>query len=289
MRSAWPSGDLTEPRRLDSARAETDPLEPPAGRWQRGLGFALVGSLGVHLLPALLLLQWSSAPPEIAAPIPVQVVFEPAPPAPAPEKPPPRGPLASDDVGETAEKPAEPGAVAEETAARPQDAVVAALRPPRVARPPELVSALPKPEPKPEAIPLPDELQPRPLVPPPEKRAVGTLPVSTERRSSPARLPGPSATRDEYLAYCLSLIRMHFGPLSPSFLAGRRGTAILSIQVLGNGTITHVAVARHSAYPEIDAKLEAAVAAVGRFPPVPQWFQGPRIAFTLHVGYPEGL
>jgi hypothetical protein len=59
--------------------------------------------------------------------------------------------------------------------------------------------------------------------------------------------------------------------------------------VLGDGTIALIAVAQRSPHPDIDARIEEAVAAVGRFPPVPQWFQGARISLTLHVSYPEGL
>jgi len=91
------------------------------------------------------------------------------------------------------------------------------------------------------------------------------------------------------LAYCMTLIRRHFDLLPPSFLAGRSGTTLVQIIVLDDGTIARIAVARRSLYPDIDARIEQAVAAVQRFPPVPQWFQGPRISLILHVEYPDGL
>ena len=59
--------------------------------------------------------------------------------------------------------------------------------------------------------------------------------------------------------------------------------------MLGDGTIVRIAVAQRSPHPDIDDRIEKAVAAVGRFPPVPQWFQGTRISLTLHVSYPDGL
>jgi hypothetical protein len=67
-----------------------------------------VGSLVLHLLPLLLLIDWPISPPAETAPIPVQLVFEPPPkatpappvPQPKPAPPPPRGRLASEDLGE---------------------------------------------------------------------------------------------------------------------------------------------------------------------------------------------
>jgi TonB family protein len=292
-------GELAEPERLDPGRATAEPAAMPLGRPQPRLTLGLAGSLGVHLLPLLLLLHWSGAPPEIAAPIPVQLVFEtppappptPAPAPPAPEKKPPPGRLASEDMGEAVAKPNQPAAAAEEAADRPEETVVAAVQPPsNPTRPPKLVSALPKPTTPAEPAALPPEPKPTPAgVMPRLKHAAVARLAPNPHLPRRARVPGPAATRDEYLAYCLSLIRRHFDLLPPSFLAGRRGATVLRIKVLGDGTIARVAVARRSPYPDIDAKIEEAVAAVRRFPPVPQWFQGPSVSLTLQVGYPEGL
>src|SRR5207253_630201 len=75
------------------------------GRWGRLRGPA--GSLLLHLLPLLLLIDWPMSPPAEVAPIPVQLVIEPPKAAPAPPQPqpkpsppPPRGRLASEDLGE---------------------------------------------------------------------------------------------------------------------------------------------------------------------------------------------
>src|SRR5207237_1436935 len=78
----------------------------PASR-QRSSPIGLIGSLSLHLLPLLVLLDWSIAPAELVQPIPVQLVIEAAPPpAPSVEEPkrPPPGRLASREMGETAPK-----------------------------------------------------------------------------------------------------------------------------------------------------------------------------------------
>ncbi|MGC2203300.1 MAG: hypothetical protein WA633_24560, partial [Stellaceae bacterium] len=66
-----------------------------------------LGSLVLHLLPLLLLIDWPMSPPAEVETIPVQLVLEPppkaapAPPQPQPKPtPPPRGRLASEDLGE---------------------------------------------------------------------------------------------------------------------------------------------------------------------------------------------
>ena len=78
--------EIDKTARLDPNRAtperETGPL-----RRRLGLPLSVLGSLGVHLLPLLLLLDWTMNPVEIAAPIPVQLVIEEPPPPPPPPKP----------------------------------------------------------------------------------------------------------------------------------------------------------------------------------------------------------
>ena len=290
LSGAFVEPEPPDPQRLDPERAKTEPVAmPPWHRAQR-LTVGLAGSLGIHLLPLLLLVHLNGAPPDTAAPIPVQLVFETPPAVAAPEKRPPPGRLASEDMGETAAKPDHSGASAEPAADRPDETAIAAVAPPPdPIRPPKLVSALPKPDPPAEPAALPEEPTPTPHVTPRLKHAAVARLAPKPRPAGRAQIPGPAATRDEYLAYCLSLVRRHFGRLPPSFLAGRRGTTVLRIEVLGDGTIARIAVARRSPYPDIDARIEAAVAAVSRFPPVPQWFQGSSVSLTLHVGYPEGL
>jgi outer membrane biosynthesis protein TonB len=273
---APPPSEAETTGRLDPARAlgAGDGAPQPTRQW---MPFGMAGSLALHLLPVLVLLNWTSAPAKIALPIPVQLVLEtpppPPPPPPAPEKKPPPGPLASVDMGE-------PGSQS--------DAPAAAAAPPPPA-PPELpgetqIAAIPPPPaviaPEPKALPR--------VEPPPRKPAAMHLPPNPNPSPRITRVPGPAATRDEYLAYCESLIRRHYDMLPASFLGGRRGATSLSLLVLDDGTIARIMVARSSGYPDIDARIEQMVAAVHRFPPLPQWDQASSTKLTyIHV-FPNG-
>ena len=275
-----PDPRRADPRELDTGRAMAEPDQRlPASR-RRALPLGLIGSLGLHLSPLLVLLHWSSAPAEIAAPIPLQLVLEEPPPSPPPApaaKPPPPGRRASEDVGETKVEPDQPGET--QTSALPA--------PP--SPPPEPVPVLPQPVPAPEHAAVPQEPKPTTHAEPPVKQTVAARLAPNPHPAARGQVLGPSATRDEYLAYCMNLIRRHFGLLPPSFIAGRHGATILTIVVLDDGTIARIAVAQGSSYPDIDARIEEAVAAVHRFPPLPQWIQGPSVSLTLQLGYPGGL
>src|SRR5437763_11228853 len=63
--------EFAEPERLDPARASAAAEPPPptaARRWLWPAGLA--GSIGVHMLPLLLLLAWRGTPSELPQPIP---------------------------------------------------------------------------------------------------------------------------------------------------------------------------------------------------------------------------
>lgn len=276
-----------EPARLDPNRAIAQPEAPREGR-QRGLALGVVGSLAVHLSPLLLLLSWTGTPAEIAEPIPVQLVIEEPPPPPPPPpkaeefKHPPPGRLASEDMGQTASPP--PEAAAASAAPEPAPTQVAAAVPPPPPSPPP-------PQPAPTriaaAIPPPKPIRrPKPVAPAFEWHRLDTVPQVAPRETG---VPGVPATRDEYLAYCMSLVRRHLAALSPGFLAGRRGVTLFRLVVLDDGTIARITLAHPSPYPEIDARLEEAVNAVHRFPPLPQWLQGPSTNLIFQVIYPDGL
>jgi len=276
-----------EPARLDPNRATAGPETPPPGR-QRGLALGMVGSLAVHLSPLLLLLSWTGTPAEIAQPIPVQLVIEEPPPPPPPPpkaeefKRPPPGRLASEDMGQTASPPPE-AAAAPPPASEPEPTQLAAVVPPPPTPPP--------PQPTPTqlavAIPPPKPIRPpKPVAPAFEWHRLDTLPQAAPRQT---RIPGAPASRDEYLAYCMSLVRRHLAALSPAFLAGRRGVTLFRLVVLDDGTIASITLAHPSSYHDIDAKIEEAVNAVHRFPPLPQWLQGPSTDLILQVIYPDGL
>jgi TonB family protein len=258
-----------EPQPLDPARARPEEAEPSEPKRRSTLPLALLGSLAVHLLPLVVLLDWSLAPAETVQPIPVQLVVieEPAPPPlpPLPAFEPPKQPgrLASDDMGDptTKETPApEQHAASDQPAAPPEQLAMAAEPPP-----------------------------PPPPPPKPAVKQATVRPPPAPRPPAYGQVPGPSATRDAYLAYCMALVRRHFDLLSPTFLAGRRGETELKLTVLDDGTIARISVARRSPFPDIDARIEQVVSAVGRFPPLPQWFQGAQISLILHVSYPDGL
>ena len=252
------------------------PLEKPERTGNdKELPFGIAGSIALHLLPLLLLISWASTPPEAPEMIPVQLVME-TPPAPTPQPPapPPRGRLASDDMGPTADKAAKPA-------------------PPTPERAPELKTALAAPESPPEPLPRPDELA---LEPPPPPKPKPDPKPAIHRPDTALRLMGPSgwqvlrneaATRDEYLALLKALTQRHMNLLPPSLIAGRRGDTYLSVLVLGDGTIARIAILRSSGYPDIDERVGQMVAAVGRFPPLPARFGDSSLELTMHLRFPD--
>jgi len=256
-----------------------------------------IGSLLLHLLPLLLLIDWPAPRPAETETIPVQLVFEPPPPPkpalpqPKPTPPPPRGRLASEDLGDPTAKDVD----------RPKGDAAAAEKPsqddnpPTEAKPPEkpqqtamvVPPPLPpaKPDtPKPEPFPKPQP-KPNPTAHQPPRRVEEPANLAPHR----ARYPGPAATRDEYLAYMHSLIRQHYNLLTSTILGSRRGRTIIEFVVLDDGKIALMRVRQSSGYPDIDQRIEQMVAAVGRFPPLPQWFQGLAMPFEFGFPFPDAL
>jgi TonB family protein len=286
--------ELDEARRMEVARTPAQPSAPSQFSG-RTLPFGMLGALAVHLSPLLLLLSWTTAPAEIDQPIPIELVLEqppPPPPEPKPEQkaekpapPPPLGRLASVDMGEPVKEPQPPASSPEQQPSEAAETQVAAARPPP---PPDLVSALPKPVSPPEPLstepPLPEPAPPRKPAP---KPVVATPHPPKPQPARPMVVPGPAASRDEYLAYITSLINRQSHLLAPSVLGGRRGVAVISIMVLGDGTIARLRVKHSSGYPDIDARIEQMVAAVRRFPPLPQWIQAPSVMLDYHRVFPD--
>jgi periplasmic protein TonB len=292
-----------EVERCPIAVAEPEPLEPSPPppeltaflpRRLRLVTPSLLVSIALHATPVAGLLAWSSGGPEIPQPVPVQLVVvqpPPLPPPPKEEKAPPRGPLASEDTGKMAAppdtviaKPTPPPPPPAEPVAAPKEMKLAEIPPP----PPK-----PKPKPKPQVQPavLRETPRPAPPLPPeprPPARAPQPEPVLTNAPKN-ARYPGPAATRDDYLAYLVTLTRQHIDLLPRAFLADRRGETVLTILVLGDGTIARISVRESSGYPDIDQRIEQMVQAVGRFPPLPQWYQQPAMDLTLRLRFPEAI
>ena len=254
-----------EPEDPDFERAQLRMEEPPPTAGPRAPRLGMLGSLGVHLLPLLLLLGWTAAPGGAPPAIPIRLVIEePRPEPPAPEPPPPPAPsrLASDDIGDTA-KSAPPPAPKHPAPQPPAQPRLAALAPPPKPSPPAKPAA---------AAPPPARAQPVPK----EPLRGGTI-------------PGPDATRDEYLAYLVALTRQHVDLLPMSVIGDRRGETTLAVLVLGDGTIARIAIAQGSGYNDIDARIQQIVAAVRRFPPLPARFRGPDLELKLRFRFPDAV
>jgi TonB family protein len=286
-----------EPVRLDAERAvEPAPeLAPPGPAAVRPRG--PVASFAVHAALLLAFFDWPALMPvDPPQPIPVALVVE-KPPEKAQDlaPPAPSGHLASDDFGDV--KAHENGSGAPAPAEAPKTAATPPPPPPLPQeKPPEvtpkpakerLAVAIPPPRPKPTPppapVPAPDpQAEAAPVAPPHD-------PEPPHRAPHAARYPGPAATRDEYLAYLLKLTKQHFDLLPMTALAGRSGETIVTILVLADGTLANIAVSQTSGYADLDRRVEQMVAAVGKFPPLPQWYQGPRVELNLRLRFPEAL
>jgi protein TonB len=305
-------GDLAaEP--LESAERLRRPLpgsspppegEQPIASEERTWRWSPIASLVLHLLPLLLLLEWPIHPLPEVKPIPVQLVFQPPPPPPLPKpvtkpKPksetrPPPGRIASENMGDTQAR-GRDQAKTHETAAKKEPATTMESQ----LEAPEQTAFLPPPPPLPEPpkLDLPKPPEPKPIAtpkPPPKPSLAARRPVRRESewaRLEPraARIPGPAASRDEYLAYLAYLARQHIGLLTPALIAGRRGETIVNVLVLDDGTVAMLSVGISSGYPDIDERVEQMIRAVGRFPPLPQWFQGPSMRLQFRLQFPEAL
>jgi protein TonB len=164
---------------------------------------------------------------------------------------------------------------------------------------PQQTAFLPPPPPLPDPpqleLPKPPEPKPVTVPKPPQKPSLAARqpvrPVSQRAFLSPrpSKYPGPAATRDEYLAYLAYLARQHIGLLSRSLVGGRRGETIINVLVLDDGTVAMLSVGLSSGYPDIDERIEQMIRAVGRFPPLPQWYQEPSMRLEFRLQFPEAL
>jgi TonB family protein len=288
--------DMSEPdepeelSRLDPARAaEIEPADaanPGAAVRPRGP----VASFAVHAVVLLAFFDWPGLTPvDPPQPIPVALVIEQPPPetghAPTPPPPPP-GHLASENFGDVTAKDTDSGAPAPAETPKAE-----AVPPPQPQAKPEATEPKPAKDRLAMMIPPP---KPTPPAPPDPKPAAAPAapphPVETPHRAPhAARFPGPAATRDEYLAYLLSLTRQHMDLLPLSVVGDRQGEAVVGILVLDDGTVARINVTQSSGYADIDRRVEQMVAAIGRFPPLPQWYQGPRVELNLRLRFPEAL
>lgn len=284
--------EFDEPARLDPGRAgliwELVPVGGRELRWRSPLV-----SLLFHLLPIVGIILFPLLAIEPPVPIPVQLVFEPPPPPPPPQPPQPapkppqleqplHGPLSSVDQGPVI-KPTDLG--------RTPDPVPQPAAGPQQETPSEMqtaTTAAPPPPPMPQAKPAPPKEHAFQL---PKPSGAANAPHTETPREAPrsARYIGMAATKDEYLAYLVSLTRQHIDLLPLAMVGARRGETVISVTVYDNGRIGSVSVARGSGYSDIDERIAQMVRAVGKFPPLPQWYQGNGVQLELTLKFPEAL
>jgi outer membrane biosynthesis protein TonB len=269
---------------LDPGRGIYEPEEveefPEPPQRPRPWGFA--GSFGVHVLPlAVLLCLASSVPATTGGAIAVQFVLqEAAAEAPAieaavpqqpPEEPTPPPPPIPEPPAPAPVIPVKPVALPQ-----PKAQQAAMTPPPAVPKP-----AAPVPRPAPQSVAA-AALSSRAA---PIQTAVQTSRTQplVQRVSAPVGLhaTGP------YLAYLVSLTRQHLDLLPASLVGGRQGRTIIAVRVLDDGTIAKTRIAASSSYPDIDARIEQMVVAVGHFPPLPESLRGQGIELDLNLNFPE--
>lgn len=277
--------EFGEPVRLDPDRIGLIWELPPAASRPIRLRSSLI-SLVLHFLPLLAIIGWASPTAEVAMPIPVQLVFEePPPPPPQPTAPEPKlqqaphGPLASVDMGDV--KPKDLGLT---TSMTPPAAGATQLNPADTQ-----TAAAPPPPPLPAAKPAPPNQKSAFQLPKPAGAPVPHREATPHEASRAAQFAGPTASRDEYLAYLVTLTRQHIDLLPRSLIGARRGETVLSVVIHDDGLIGPLSVVRSSGYPDIDSRVEQMVAAVHRAPPLPQWYQGNAIELQFTLKFPEAL
>ncbi len=283
--------EFDEPDRLDPERSGLVWELVPASMRSIELRSPLT-SLALHLLPVLMLILLPLLVIEPPPPIPVQLVFEeqpPPPPAPETQQQQPQqqpkwetGRLSSVetgvvkpnlDLGRSADALQPPSAAEQQQS--PTETQTAAVVPP-----PPL--PLPKPAP-PKEKPAPFQM------PKPSGANVPRREETPHETARSARVPGTAASRDDYLAYLVTLTRQHINLLPMSVVGDKRGETVISVVVYDNGQIGPLGILRGSGYPDIDQRIEAMVAAVGKFPPLPQWYQGNAVQLELTLRFPDAL
>jgi TonB family protein len=250
---AWPADapQLFEFEDSPALDRERGWIAPP----RRQAAVSLLGSLGLHLLAFLALLDWNVAAADSGAPIPVQLVVE-RPAAPPPARQHEDLPVVEPSASEAKVAPAPPPSP-------PQPTRLAAT-------PPKPNRAPPQPQPKRE----------------PARVAAAVQPPQPERA---VQRPGPGFSRSDYFARLVALTRPHLDLLPLAFLAGRRGKTTLAILVMPDGAVANISIKESSGYSDIDARVAQIVAAVGRFPPLPPAYQGRNLELDFDLRFPDAM
>ncbi len=284
--------EFGEPARLDPERAGLIWEVRTAAQWAIQLRSPLV-SLAFHLLPLLIVLLLPLIMTEPPAPIPVQLVFEPPPPPPPPPPPQPQpqppqpepkmetGRLASVDMG-VVKPDMDLGRAADPV---PQPAAGAPQQTPTETQTAATTTPPPPPLPMPKPVP-PKEHHSAIQLPKPSGANVPHHEEVPREAQHSAHYPGTAATRDEYFAYLVTLTQRHIDVLPQALAHQRHGETALSIQVQSNGSVLGITVVQSCGDAELDQRVVAMVRAVGRFPPLPQWFQGEAMDMVFRVNFP---
>jgi len=281
--------EFDETPRLDPERSSLAWELPPAiKQWAMRRG-APLASLGFHLLPAITIILLPLLVIEPAPPIPVQLVFEQPPPPPDPPEPKPETPPTPQKMEVGRLSSVDMGAIKkQDNLGRAADAVKPPADGPQQAEPSENQAKTPPP-PVPSPKPAPPKEHQSALRSPTPSGARARHEETPHEAAHTARYAGQAATKDEYLVHLVALTRQHIDLLPMSFLGDRHGETVISVVVYENGQIGPLGVVHSSGYPDIDRRIEQMVAAVGRFPPLPQWYQGNAVQLQLTLKFPEAL
>jgi TonB family protein len=281
-----------EPTRLDPKRVGLT-WEVPGPRHGGLRPLSSLGSLLLHLLPFLILIAWPTTAND-DPPIPIQLVIveppPPPPPPPAPEVPqPPKPPEAKPPVAQGRLASQSMGEVTPKTNGDAPTVAPPALGEKQAIPTEALVAAVVTPPPLPPPKPSPPREKPAVQLPKPSGTVAPKTPEPPHDTAHAAKFAGPAATRDEYLAYLVTLTKQHLDLLPRSVIGTRRGETAVLVAVQLDGLISRISIARSSGYPDIDQRIVQMVSAVHKFPPVPQAFQGNTIELELRLRFPDAL
>lgn len=282
-----------EPGRLDPKRIGLT-WEVPR-RVRSGLRpLSSLGSLLLHLLPFLILIVWPTTADDGPPPIPIQLVIVEPPPPPPPPKPetpqPPKPPEAKPPVTQGRLASQSMGDVKPETSGDAPTAAPPAMGEKQPIPTEALTAAAVTPPPPPPPKPPPPRERPAVQLPKPSGTVAPKTQDPPHDTAHAAKFAGPAATRDEYLAYLVTLTKQHLDLLPMSVIGTRRGETVVMVAVQTDGLISRIAVSHSSGYPDIDQRITQMVAAVHKFPPLPQSFQGSNtIELELRLRFPDAL
>jgi TonB family protein len=140
----------------------------------------------------------------------------------------------------------------------------------------DLAPPPPPPKPEPPTDTLAAKPVPRPaklkLVPQPggARKPTPDLEAEDHGEGHKGTIPGPDASRDEYLAYLKQLVLEHRDMLSAAVTGGRHGELDLDIRINARGSILQIFVRHSSGYPDLDERAKEMTYAAGQLPPVPE-------------------